>query len=112
MRGEYVTCKEFEKLIPDYVAKKLDYLTLKEFYAHMESCADCKEELTINFLVTDGIKKLENGDAYDLHKEWDNKVEETRRRIHRSDRVIRLGFWLEIFAVGIIAGIFLWLALP
>ena len=106
-----MTCKEFEKLIPDFVAKRLDYMTLKDFYAHIESCADCKEELTINFLVTDGIKKLENGDAYDLHKEWGNKVEETRRKIVRNDRVIRFGFLLEILAVGVIAGVIAWLAM-
>ncbi len=107
-----MTCKEFEKLIPMYVAKKLDYLTLKEFYAHMQSCEDCKEELTINFLVTDGLQKLENGDAFDLHKEWGSKVEETRRRIGRNENMIKLGFWIEIVAVGVIAGIAWWLLLP
>ena len=89
------------------MAKKLDYLTLREFYAHMESCADCKGEMTINFLVTDGLKKLENGDAYDLHKEWGNRLLETRRKLKRNESVIQAGFWMEILAVGIIAGIVL-----
>jgi hypothetical protein len=55
----------------------------------MESCDDCKEELTINFLVTDGLQKLEDGDAYDLHKEWNGKVEETKRRIKRNEGIIQ-----------------------
>lgn len=107
-----MTCKEFEKLIPDYVARKLDYLTLKDFHAHMESCADCKEELTINFLVTDGLQKLEDGDAYDLQKEWDNRVSETRRKLRLNEGLLKLGFWLEIIAVGVIAGVVIWLMLP
>ena len=107
-----MTCKEFEKLIPNFIEKKLDFQTLKDFYAHMESCDDCKEELTINFLVTDGLQKLEDGDAYDLHKEWNGKVEETKRRIKRNEGIIQLGFWIEVFAVGILAGIAIWLMLP
>lgn len=107
-----MTCKEFEKLIPDFVAKKLDYLTLKEFYAHMQSCEDCKEELTINFLVKDGLQKLENGDAYDLQKEWGNRVDETKRSLVRNEGIIQFGFWIEMIAVGVIAGIAIWLAMP
>lgn len=107
-----MTCKEFEKLIPEYVAKKLDYLTLKDFYAHMQSCDECKEELTINFLVEDGLKKLENGDAYDLHKEWGSRVDETKRKLLRNESLIKIGFWIEIVAVGVIAGVAIWLALP
>lgn len=107
-----MTCKEFEKLIPDFVAKKLDYLTLKEFYAHMQSCEECKEELTINFLVTDGLQKLEEGDDYDLRKEWGDRVEDTKRRLNRNEAILQLGFWIEIVAVGIITGVAIWLLLP
>ena len=107
-----MTCKEFESLIPGYVAKKLDYLTLKDFYDHMQSCADCKEEMTINFLVSDGLQKLENGDAFDLHKEWEKRVGETGRKLKRNEGVIRLGLWLEILAVGVLAGVAMWLMLP
>ena len=42
-------CKQFEKLIPDFIARKLDYPALKKFYEHMEQCADCEEELTSSF---------------------------------------------------------------
>ena len=107
-----MTCKEFEKLIPNYVTKKLDYLTLREFYAHMQACEECKEELTIHFLVTDGLRKLEDGDSYDLHKEWNNRVDETKRKLRRNEGFLRLGFWLEILVVGIIAGVAAWLAMP
>ena len=36
-------CKEFEKLIPEFIEGKLDYPTLKKFSEHMEQCEDCKE---------------------------------------------------------------------
>ena len=107
-----MTCKEFEKLIPDYVAKKMDYLTLKEFYAHMQACPECKEELTINFLVTDGLQKLEEGDAYDLNEEWSGRVDETKKRLRLNESIIRFGFWVEVVMIGIIIGVAAWLLLP
>ena len=107
-----MTCKEFEKLIPDYVAKKMDYLTLKEFYAHMQACPECKEELTINFLVTDGLQKLEEGDAYDLNEEWSGRVDETKKRLRLNESIIRIGFWVEVVMIGIIVGVAAWLLLP
>lgn len=104
-----MTCKEFERLIPDYVGRKLDYPTLKEFYAHVRACEACKEELSINFLVTDGLHRLESGDAFDLQKELNGRMEETKRKIKRNDGILRMGFWLEILAVAMIAGVVLWL---
>ena len=102
-------CKEFEKEIPSFIQHKMDYFSLKDFHAHMQSCSECKEELTIQFLVTDGLKKLEEGDAFDLQKEWKLRTEETTKKIQRGDGVLQMGFWAEIIAVGILAGIILFL---
>lgn len=104
-------CKEFEKAIPAFINYKMDYLSLKEFYDHIQSCPECKEELTIQFLVTDGLHRLEEGDAFDLQKEWKLRMDEASRRIKRGDGVLRAGFWTEIVIVGILAGILLYLLL-
>ena len=74
-------CKEFEKLIPEFIEGKLDYPTLKKFSEHMEQCEDCKEELTIQFLVTEGIQRLEDGSAFDLQKELSARMAEAKRKI-------------------------------
>ena len=31
----------------------------------MQECPGCKEELVIQFLVTEGMQRLEDGDAFD-----------------------------------------------
>ena len=54
-----MNCKEFEKNIPDFIAGKLDFQTLQEFGEHMRECPGCKEELVIQFLVTEGMQRLE-----------------------------------------------------
>ena len=104
-KSEQMSCKQFEKLIPDFIAKKLDYPDLKRFYEHMEQCADCREELDIQFLVMQGIQRLEDGNAFDLQFELRQRLEETRRKIHIHGILQYLGVGMEIVAAGMLAGI-------
>ncbi len=104
-------CKEFERLIPDFIGNKLDYPSLKRFNRHMEHCAECQEELVIQFLVIEGIQRLEDGGAFDLQKELDQRLDEARRRLRLHDGFMRMGAVLEIIAVCLLAGIILWILL-
>lgn len=101
-------CKEFEKLIPDFFERKMDFLTLNQFNQHMKECSECKEELTIRFLVTEGIQRLEEGDAFDLQKELGQHLEESERKIKKSKRFLRMGEVFELLAILVIVGIALW----
>lgn len=101
-------CKTFEKKIPDFLNKKMDYPTLKSFHEHMDHCESCKEELSIQFLVMDGLQRLEDGDAFDLQKELDSHMEESRRKVVRNDNLLKAGRWVELVSVGILLGIVLW----
>lgn len=102
-------CKEFEKLIPDFFARKLDFLTLDQFNKHRLECEDCNEELVIRFLVTEGIQRLEEGDAFDLQKELNQYLEEAERKIKLHNRFLRIGEALEILAVISIAMAIIWI---
>ena len=104
-------CKEFEKLIPDYMEKKMNYLMLKRFSEHMDKCVHCKEELTIQFLVTEGIQRLEDGSAFDLQAELNGRLYEAKREIDKCGKFMKVGFALKAIAlcmlVGIVVAIFL-----
>ena len=102
-------CKEFERLIPLFIEDSLDYTTLKRFCEHMNGCADCKEELVIQFLVTEGIQRLEDGSAFDLQKELNTRMEEAKKKIRVNSGFMRLGLVMEIAAVCLLAGIVLWI---
>lgn len=102
-------CKEFERLIPGFIAGELDYLTLKSFSGHMEGCEGCREELVIQFLVTEGIQRLEDGNAFDLQAELDKRLEETRQQIRVHSIFMHIGTVMEIIAVGMLGGIVVWL---
>lgn len=105
-------CKEFERKIPEFIGHKMDYFSLKDFYEHMQSCPDCKEELTIQFLVTDGLHKLETSESFDLQREWDERMTEAQKKLKRGENILQTGFWAEVIAIGVIVGIVLFLLVP
>ena len=99
-------CAEFEKRIPDFIKRELDYVTLKAFAGHVEHCPRCKEELTIQFLIDEGLVRLEEGNAFDLNHELRVRIAESRKKIRRHDRVISAGVAAEyLIMLGIAAGI-------
>lgn len=75
-------CKECEKLIPDFLADKLDSETAENFIAHIESCQECMEEVSIQFLITEGMNRLEQGDTFELKKELGILIEENKDWIY------------------------------
>lgn len=104
-------CKEFERLIPDFIGQTMDYPTLKSFSGHIEECGECREELVIQFLVREGMQRLEDGDAFDLQSELDARLEETGRRLRFQGIFLGVGIAMEILAVGILLGIMVWILL-
>lgn len=102
-------CKEFERLIPDFIADRLDYPTLRRFCEHMDYCGECREELTIQFLVTEGVQRLEDGNAFDLQKELEERILSAKQKIRFNRGIMRLGLLLEIAAVCLLAGIAVWI---
>ena len=89
----------------------MDFRTLKEFCEHMEQCEECKEELVIQFLVTEGMQRLEEGDAFDLQSELQGRLEEARLKMRRHKKWIKIGIVLGITAALVIAGLILWFVL-
>ena len=110
-REENAECREFEKLIPGFIGRKLDFPTLKRFYEHRESCGECREELDIQFLVTEGMQRLEEGNAFDLQTELGQRMEEAAKSIRYHSAILYLGIAMEIVAVGLLIGIVIWILL-
>ncbi|MBQ4536289.1 MAG: zf-HC2 domain-containing protein [Lachnospiraceae bacterium] len=104
-----MNCKEFEKMIPNFIAKKLDFPTLQEFNDHMETCEHCKEELEIQFLVAESLQRLEEGDAFDLQGELEGRVTETKRKLSFHNGFIKAGLILEILIVAVLICIVSWI---
>ena len=98
-----MNCKEFEKNIPDFIAGKLDFQTLQEFGEHMRECPGCKEELVIQFLVTEG------GDAFDLQRELELRLAEAKRKVRFHMAFLKTGAVLEVLTVIFLMGFLGWI---
>lgn len=102
-------CKDYERQIPNFINQKLDYPTLRKFCKHIETCDNCKEELTIQFLVAEGLQRMEEGESFDLQKELYHRLDEANKRIDLHHKMMNVGVAVEltgIFAMlGIVVGL-------
>lgn len=92
-------CKEAEKLISAFIEKKLNHKQLKQFLAHVDTCPECREELTIQFLISEGMVRLEQGSAFDLQKELDARMDAAAHEIRMHNTVKYIGVTLEVVAM-------------
>lgn len=102
-----ISCSECEKMIYPYLDNALSISDIEIIYNHIKNCPSCMEELTIQFLVTEGIEAVDKSDNYNLVKSLNNKLRDTERllqraRISRVVTVILLGVILSIVVLSII----------
>lgn len=105
-------CKDVQKMIPLFLNRELKGKMLIQFLGHIDGCEECKEELTIQYLASEGIARLEEGKTFDLDRELTEYIEITLKK-HRRKKIFRVGlFTAEIVAILIIlivlAYAFLW----
>lgn len=103
-----MTCKEAEALIPQYLQDNLDADELKSFLEHIDSCPDCKEELSIQFLIEEGLNSLSTGDSYDLQSAMNDRVLRSRKAINFHEKLFRLrnlGIFLVFTVIVILISI-------
>ena len=105
-----MNCKEADKLIPLFLEDDLDNHELSEFLSHVESCADCKEELTIQFLVQVGMKRLEDGNTFNLRNELDALLVDANKRLTARKYLVISSYLLQA-VVLVLGGTALFLAL-
>ena len=69
-------CKSIEKLIPKFIKNECTPKEETMFLEHIKECAECKEELTIEFLLAEGLNRLESGESFDLNAELEKRLKE------------------------------------
>ncbi|MBR1876886.1 MAG: zf-HC2 domain-containing protein [Lachnospiraceae bacterium] len=92
-------CKNFEQMIPDYLEGRLSLEKSRMLIGHLRKCTDCNEEMEINYLLTEGIKRAENGETLDLKVELEKLISHTEHRIMTADR---LKTALQIVGIAIV----------
>ena len=68
-------------MISQFLKDDMERRVKWQFLDHVEACPLCKEELSIQFLVTTGMQRLENGDTFDLNRELRSKINMERHHL-------------------------------
>lgn len=103
-----MTCKEAEKMIPAFIDHTLEEEKLEDLMYHIDNCETCKEELSIQLLVSEGMDRLESGSSFNLQGSVKRRVDMGKRQIHMRMKLKKVLYFLEgIIVVGL--GVCIWL---
>lgn len=92
-------CKKTQKSIQDFIEDRLEGKELEIFLQHVETCENCREELSIQYLITEGMQRLEKGSTFDLQKELEQKIEGAKKKIGVRRRAIWFMYVMETLAI-------------
>ncbi len=102
-------CKGLQGMIPGFLDDELDVRPLEDFLNHIESCKSCREELTIQFLVEIGTKRLEDGTNFNLSQELDRMMKDSwqrlkvRKRLHKTALVLQVLVVIELITAIVLS---------
>lgn len=82
-------------MIPAFLQDDLDSRELRRFIKHIDSCQECMEELSIQFLVVEGLERLESGSNFNLQNALSSKLSSARQEINVNNTLKRTLICLE-----------------
>ena len=86
-------------------------INIKTILEHINNCTQCKEELNIQFLVNEGLVRLEEGEAFDLQKEMRDLLGGANKKVRTHERFLCHGRRIELVVMLVIAGLLAWILL-
>lgn len=75
-------CGFFELHINDFLSNNLVGDNLNFFLNHISNCPTCYEELETQYLLSEVLLRLEDGETIDLRKELEYKINSSRKILH------------------------------
>lgn len=99
-------CNECKKRIKEFLNDSMSSKTCIEFIEHVKSCDDCMEELSIEYLVNEGLKRLDNATSFDLESELQNKINKSYSKAKFNKHFFVI-ITIVIVIVAFLLGLFL-----
>ncbi len=92
-------CKEVQKNIAAFLDGELDGRSAEKFLNHISECSECKEELSIQYLVREGTARLEEGGSFDLSKDLDELILHSYKSIKNQRLAAAFIYSMEFLAI-------------
>lgn len=99
-------CVFVQQNIDDFIAKNMESQETLAFIDHIKSCDECKEELSIKFLVSEGLIKIDKAESFNLNAELRNLIDSNRDKATRKIQMSRFCMALLI-VLAVVGGYFL-----
>ena len=93
-------CKEFNGLIQDFLHDRLDEIKLTEFLEHIDECENCRDELRIQYLIYEGLERLESGETFDVDGDLAKVMQQQHNRLRMRRGVQRTAIAAEIITTA------------
>lgn len=111
-----MTCREWQRRIPDFLDSTMPVEEQEEFIAHVRVCDDCHEELEIMYMLAEGLEELENGtdNSYNFKRMLDGKLKKMQLSCDRHNTFLKikelvLGIMYGVVVIGAIIQILEWM---
>lgn len=101
-----MTCEEVQKNIPKFIDTRMDSKDSLAFIRHIEHCDACMEELSVEYLVVVGVKRLDSASAFNLNQELEELMYKNERKA-RNKQQISLMIFIFAILLAIVGGYFL-----
>lgn len=101
-----MNCIECKRKIKDFLNDSLNTKQTIEFVEHVKNCDECMDELSVDFLVDEGLKRLDTATSFNLDKELYEKLDKATSKAKFERR-----FTIVSIMVTIIGSFFLGLIL-
>lgn len=75
-------CKETQRLIRMFLKNELKDQERYAFIQHIRSCKECMDELSLSFIVTEGVNMLDEDASIDLNAELNRLLDIGEYRSH------------------------------
>ena len=101
-----MTCEEVQKNIPDFIETRMDSKQSLDFIRHIRKCKTCMEELSVEYLVVVGVKRLDSASAFNLGEELEELIYRNEAKARRRQSISLLVF-IAVLLMAIVGGYFL-----
>lgn len=83
-----MNCLEAQGMIMKYINDELSGPQLENFLNHIDNCPDCREELEIYYILTKGMKQLDDDyvTTYNFHDAFEKDLEKSKKDMDISSR--------------------------
>ncbi len=111
-----MNCKDVEKILPAFVRHECSEKEEAIILEHVRSCKECREELTIQLLLAEGLNRLESGDSFDLNVELEKRLKgkeqekkpRKKRKVNHEMHAIIADIITGAIIVAVIVGLLIW----